>query len=228
MLLMFLESVWTYNKCMVFVFDLHWLDRALLTSVFLLLEDCTGLSHVTRRDLAWVIQLWNRVVWQKPLWEFNLGTPLCCRSTPEGFHLNFGLAGLRQVSIPTTEVSFAKEVLHMFLGVDWIWFGGSPLDFCWCMFSKFDWLCVQCLVCCIWLGYLGWGYFDDEDEDEDDDDGTGWIHQRFWHLKELRMNVITYCMDLVHPFASGFPCPKSVRVAACGCEQSHTHICMFF
>ena len=138
MLLMFLESVWTYNKCMVFVFDLHWLDRALLTSVFLLLEDCTGLSHVTRRDLGWVIQLWNRVVWQKPLWEFNLGTPLCCRSTPEGFHLNFGLAGLRQVSIPTTEVRFAKEVLHMFLGVDWIWFGGSPLDFCWCMFSKFD------------------------------------------------------------------------------------------
>ena len=166
MLLMFLESVWTYNKCMVFVFDIHWLDRALLTSVFLLLEDCTGLGHVTRRDLAWVIQLWNRVVWQKPLWEFNLGTLLCCRSTPEGFHLNFGLAGLRQVSIPTTEVSFAKEVLHMFLGVDWIRFGGSPLVFCWCMFSRFDWLCVRCLVCCIWPGYRGWGYYDDDDDDD--------------------------------------------------------------
>eukprot|EP00435_Cladocopium_sp_Y103_P018445 s3877_g4.t1 len=51
----------------------------------------------------------------------------CCglavlRSTPEGFHLNFGLAGLRRVSgpvsVPATEVSFAKEVLHMLCAGD--------------------------------------------------------------------------------------------------------------
>eukprot|EP00435_Cladocopium_sp_Y103_P032765 s3323_g8.t1 len=40
------------------------------------------------------------------------------RSTPQGFNLSFGLAGMRRVSVSATEASFAKEVLHMLCAGD--------------------------------------------------------------------------------------------------------------